>query len=133
VHDLGTRGDLEANAACYLEIQPGNGFIWKPYKQKLARQSKGELHGWCVRSHRFDSEESCDVFPGVAKGTSYNQSSFKAGTGAFLYIGPGNKGKGFKAMFRLKRSMPQARKLTTTDPGRFEVGSTGWVATRFTA
>ena len=73
------------------------------------------------------------AFPAVAKGTSCNQSSFKAGTGAFLYIGPGAKGKGFKAMFKLKRSMPHARKLATTDPGRFEVGSTGWVTTRFTA
>ena len=73
------------------------------------------------------------AFPAVAKGTSCNQSSFKAGTGTFLYIGPGAKGKGFKAMFKLKRSMPHARKLATTDPGRFEVGSTGWVTTRFTA
>ena len=72
------------------------------------------------------------TFPGVAKGTSCNQSSFKAGTGTFLYIGPGAKDKGFKAMFKLKRSMPQAKKLATTDPGRFEVGSTGWVTTRFT-
>ncbi len=73
------------------------------------------------------------AFPNVAKGTSCNQSSFKAGTGTFLYIGPGAKGKGFKAMFKLKRSMAQARKLATKDPGRFEVGSTGWVTTRFTA
>ena len=73
------------------------------------------------------------TFPAVAKGTSCNQSSFKAGRGAFLYIGPGAKGQGFKAMFKLKRSMSHARKLATTDPKRFEVGSTGWVTTRFTA
>jgi hypothetical protein len=36
-------------------------------------------------------------------------------------------------MFKLKRSMPQAKELATTDPDRFEVGSTGWVTTRFTA
>jgi hypothetical protein len=72
-------------------------------------------------------------FPAVAKGTSCNQSSFKAGRGAFLYIGPGRRGRGFKAMFKLKRSMPQAKELATTDPDRFEVGSTGWVTTRFTA
>ncbi len=72
-------------------------------------------------------------FPAVAKGTSCNQSSFKAGRGAFLYIGPGRKGYGFKAMFKLERSMPHARELATTDPDRFEVGSTGWVTTRFTA
>jgi hypothetical protein len=73
------------------------------------------------------------AFSGVAKGTSCNQSSFKAGRGAFLYIGPGAKGQGFKAMFKLERSMPQATKLATKHPQRFEVGSTGWVTTRFTA
>lgn len=73
------------------------------------------------------------AFPGVAKGTSCTQSSFKAGSGTFLFIGPGPKGQGFKAMFRLKRSMPQAEKLALKDASRFEVGSTGWVTTRFTA
>ena len=73
------------------------------------------------------------TFPAVAEGTSCNQTSFKAGKGAFLYIGPGAKGQGFKAMFKLKRSMPRARELATTDPSRYEVGSTGWVTTRFTA
>lgn len=72
-------------------------------------------------------------FPGVAKGTSCNQSSFKAGKGSFLYIGPGAKGQGFKAMFKLKGSMPDVKKLATKDPERFEVGSTGWVTARFTA
>lgn len=73
------------------------------------------------------------TFPAVAAGTSCNQSSFKAGTRAFLYIGPGAKGQGFKAMFKLKGSMPRAKKLARTEPDRFEVGSTGWVTTRFTA
>ena len=73
------------------------------------------------------------TFPAVAKGTSCNQSSFKAGRGTFLFIGPGAKGQGFKAMFKLNRSMPQARELATKNPDRFEVGSTGWVTTRFTA
>jgi hypothetical protein len=36
-------------------------------------------------------------------------------------------------MFKLKSSMPHARKLATKEPERFEVGSTGWVTTRFTA
>ncbi len=72
-------------------------------------------------------------FPSVAPGTSCNQSSFKVGKRAFLYIGPGAKGKGFKAMFKLDHSMPRARELATTDPDRFELGSTGWVTTRFTA
>ncbi len=73
------------------------------------------------------------TFPGVAKGTSCTQSSFKAGKGTFLFIGPGPKGQGFKAMFKLKASMPQAQQLAAEDPKRFEVGSTGWVTARFTA
>jgi hypothetical protein len=73
------------------------------------------------------------TFPGVAKGTSCTQSAFKAGKGTFLFIGPGPKGQGFKAMFKLAASMPQALKLAEREPKRFEVGSTGWVTTRFTA
>ena len=73
------------------------------------------------------------TFPGVAKGTSCTQSAFKTGKGTFLFIGPGPKGQGFKAMFKLKASMPQALKLAAQDPTRFEVGSTGWVTARFTA
>jgi hypothetical protein len=72
-------------------------------------------------------------FPGVAKGTSCTQSSFKAGKGTFLFIGPGPKGQGFKAMFKLKASMAQAQKLAAQNPDRFEVGKTGWVTARFTA
>ena len=72
------------------------------------------------------------TFPGVVKGTSCTQSAFKAGKGTFLFIGPGPKGKGFKAMFKLSASMPQALKLAAEDPKRFEVGSTGWVTVRFT-
>ena len=77
--------------------------------------------------------EKAASFPDVAKGTSCNQSSFKAGKGSFLFIGPGAKGVGFKAMFKLEHSMSQARKLASKEPDRFEVGSTGWVTTRFTA
>ena len=73
------------------------------------------------------------TFPSVAKGTSCNQSSFKAGKGTFLFIGPGAKGQGFKAMFKLEQSIPQARKLAAKDPDRFEVGSTSWVTTRFSS
>jgi len=73
------------------------------------------------------------TFPAVAKGTSCTQSAFRAGTGTFLFIGPGPKGQGFKAMFKLKASMPQARKLAATHPKRFEIGSTGWVTARFTS
>ena len=73
------------------------------------------------------------AFPDVAAGTSCNQSSFKVGKRAFLYIGPGAKGKGFKAMFKLDDSMPKALELASSEPHRFEVGSTGWVTTRFTS
>ena len=73
------------------------------------------------------------AFPAVAPGTSCTQSSFKVGKRAFLYIGPGAKGHGFKAMFKLDQSMPQAKELAATRPDRFEVGSSGWVTTRFTA
>lgn len=72
-------------------------------------------------------------FPAVTQGTSCNQTSFKAGKKAFLYTGPGAKGQGFKAMFKLDRSMAEARDLAASQPSRYEVGSTGWVTTRFTA
>lgn len=73
------------------------------------------------------------TFPGVAKGSSCTQSAFKAGKGTFLFIGPGSKGLGFKAMFKLAASLAQARKLAAQHPQRFEVGTTGWVTARFTA
>lgn len=73
------------------------------------------------------------TFPDVAEGASCNQSAFKVGKGTFLFIGPGPKGQGFKAMFKLNASMPQALKLSSESPDRFEVGSTGWVTARFTA
>ena len=74
-----------------------------------------------------------DALAGVVTGLSCNQHSFKVGKRAFLYTGPGPKGVGFKAMFKLKGSMPQATALAGAHPSRFEVGSTGWVTTRFTA
>ncbi len=70
-------------------------------------------------------------FPDVVTGTSCNQSSFKIGKSSFLFIGPGAKGQGFKVMFKLDASMSQARELAAKEPGRFEVGSTGWVTARF--
>ena len=36
-------------------------------------------------------------------------------------------------MFKLDRSMAHARELASAQPDRYEVGSTGWVTTRFTA
>lgn len=70
---------------------------------------------------------------GSAQGTACNQSSFKAGKSSFFFVGPGAKGVGFKAMFKLDRSIPQAEELASEAPDRFEVGSTRWVTTRFTA
>jgi len=77
--------------------------------------------------------EQASTFPAVAKGTSCNQSSFKAGKGSFLFIGPGAKGQGYKAMFKLDASLPEARDLAAREPERFDVGNTGWVTARFTA
>jgi len=73
------------------------------------------------------------AYPEVAKGTSCNQSSFKAGGGTFLFIGPGPKGVGFKAMFKLRDSRADAEARAEAEPHRFEVGKTGWVTARFTA
>jgi hypothetical protein len=77
--------------------------------------------------------ETASAFPDVDKGTSCNQSSFKARGKAYLYIGPGAKGIGFKAMFKLNDSMPEAEALAADSPHRLEVGSTGWVTARFSA
>jgi len=72
------------------------------------------------------------ALPGVTRGTSCNQASFKVGRGSFLFVGPGPKGRGFKAMFKLERSFARARELAAEQPDRFQVGSTGWVTARFT-
>ncbi len=69
----------------------------------------------------------------VVEGTSCNQTSFKIGKKSVLFLGPGPKGRGFKAMFKLDASMPQAHELAAESPDRFEVGSTGWVTARFTS
>ncbi len=70
-------------------------------------------------------------FPGVNEGTACTQTSFKTGKKAFLFIGM--QGGRYKAMFKLKRSIPEATKLARKDPDRYEVGSTSWVTARFTA
>ena len=70
-------------------------------------------------------------YSGVDEGTSCTQSSFKTGKRAFLYIGM--QGGRYKAMFKLKESMPDAIKLSQSEPDCYEVGSTGWVTARFSA
>lgn len=70
---------------------------------------------------------------GVQEGVSCNQHSFKAGKATFFTAGPGAKGAGFKAMFKLSASVPEAERLASREPERFEVGKGGWVTARFTA
>ena len=83
------------------------------------------------RDPTYPIREMATAFEEVVTGTSCNQSSFKTKRGSFLFIGPGAIGVGNKAMFKLKVSMPQAQALAKANPRHFEVGSTGWVTTRF--
>ena len=78
-------------------------------------------------------KEAAAALPDAVEGTSCNQSSYKAGRKPFLYVGPGAKGIGFKAMFKLEASLDEARDLAEDAPERFEVGAGNWVTTRFSA
>lgn len=79
----------------------------------------------------------CDkamTYPNVEKGTSCNQTSFKGSKTKLLFIGPGVKGIGFKAMFKLDKSIPQAQELAAKEPDRYQSpAKAGWVTIRFTA
>lgn len=75
--------------------------------------------------------EKAASFDQVITGTSCNQSSFKTKRGSFLFIGPGARGIGYKALFKLRESKVQAQELADEHPAQFEVGSTGWVTARF--
>ena len=77
--------------------------------------------------------KSAAAMPSVTESTSCNQTSFKTGKQAFLFVGPGPKGVGFKAMFKLESSRPEAEQLAADQPDRFQVGSGVWVTTRFSA
>ena len=77
--------------------------------------------------------EMAAAFPEVLAGTACTQSSFKTDRGAFLFVGPGAKGKGFKAMFKLDRSRAEAEQLAEREPHRYELGSGQWVVARFSA
>ena len=70
-------------------------------------------------------------YPGVDRGTSCTQSSFKTGKKAFLYIGM--QGGRYKAMFKLDASMSAAARLARDEPDDYQVGNTAWVTARFTA
>ncbi|MCO7223521.1 MmcQ/YjbR family DNA-binding protein [Pleionea sp. CnH1-48] len=77
--------------------------------------------------------EQARAFPDVVEGMSCNQSSFKAKKSKFLFIGPGPKGKGYKAMFKLEQSIEQAQELATKEPERYKVGASGgWITVLFT-
>ena len=73
------------------------------------------------------------ALPNVVEGTSCNQTSYKAGKKAFLYVGPGTKGIGYKAMFKLEVSLKEAKGLAKSEPERFELGVGNWITTRFSA
>ena len=68
---------------------------------------------------------------GVDEGTACTQSSFKVGKKGFLYVGM--QGGRYKAMFKLKDSIPEATELAESEPNCYEVGKFGWVTTRFSA
>lgn len=75
--------------------------------------------------------EKASRYPGVDEGTACTQSSFKANKKAFLFIG--EQGGRYKAMFKLDKSMPEARKLAAKHPEDYQAGKTGWVTARFSA
>ena len=77
--------------------------------------------------------KAAEAFPDVVEALSCNQTSYKAGKKAFLYVGPGAKGVGYKAMFKLEASLGEAKSLAKSEPERYELGVGNWVATRFSA
>lgn len=78
-------------------------------------------------------KKAAAALPNTVVGTSCNQTSYKTGKKAFLYVGPGTKNIGYKAMFKLEASLEAARDLAKTEPERFELGVGNWVTTRFSA
>jgi len=75
--------------------------------------------------------QAASVLPDVVEALSCNQTSYKAGKKAFLYVGPGAKGVGYKAMFKLEASLGDAESLAKSAPARYELGVGNWVTTRF--
>ncbi len=77
--------------------------------------------------------KAAGALPEVVEAMSCNQTSYKAGKKAFLYVGPGTKGAGYKAMFKLEASLGEAESLAKSAPERYELGVGNWVTTRFSA
>lgn len=77
--------------------------------------------------------KAAGALPDVVESMSCNQTSYKTGKKAFLYVGPGAKGVGYKAMFKLDASFQQAASLAKREPQRYELGVGNWVTTRFSA
>lgn len=78
-------------------------------------------------------KKAASSLPGVVEGVSCSQTSYKVGKKAFLYVGPGAKGVGYKAMFKLNASLAEAESLAKREPERYEKGVGNWVTTRFSA
>ena len=76
-------------------------------------------------------KEAAAALPEVVEGMSCNQTSFKVGKKAILYVGPGAKGVGYKAMFSLGELKEEAEKLAEKEPERFGVGTGNWVTCWF--
>ena len=77
--------------------------------------------------------DAAAAFPDVVVGQSCNQSSYKVGKKAFLYVGPGPKGIGYKAMFKLGSSLQAAEDMSKRDPDAIDIGVGNWVTARFTS
>jgi hypothetical protein len=75
--------------------------------------------------------KAASQLPGALEGTSCNQTSYKVGKQSFFFVGPGTKGVGYKAMFKLDESKAEPEQLASQQPGRFGVGKTAWVTARF--
>lgn len=75
-------------------------------------------------------EKAC-TYPLVDEGTACTQSSFKVKGKAFFFAGP--QGGRFKAMFKLKDSRDEAKKLAEQFPDNYQVGSNIWITARFSA
>jgi hypothetical protein len=67
-----------------------------------------------------------DTHEGVAReGTSLEKRTVKAHRKAFVLLGLAD------VMFKLRKSLPEVRKLAKAAPGRYRIGANGWVKARF--